>query len=572
MADTKRYASVPVLTLADDLSSSGAYIKTTTANDWGGNALTTADFNTDYIPATIINDAKTLVEFILIDATTIGNLTTTGALIYKRGLKYYAEGDTTDSDEVTANKLAWTQGESKLLIGTNPPWMYGKFPSKENDETITGLWTFPASGSANVAVVASATNPPLLDAELATKKYVDDTAIAGAPDATTTVKGIVEIATQAEVDAGTTTGATGASLAVRPPELANVIQDGSYVYAADSVGTDAYAITLVPAITAYVTGQVFHFKAGTANTGASTLNVNALGAKTLKYANDRDTVTGDIEVGSIVTVAYDGTNFQILSISAGTIVTDLAGQLNTGYSANVTGTNLATLTASTTSNADALHTHTNFTDYSVNTLLFNDWYTFQAGSPKDWSVAAFTGVSANGNSMLYSAYTGANTAVKAVEMLPSSYGTLGGRSGGSTSLTRFKWRCGTPSTASVGAIGFTASSTTGIYDVRTSVNIGVRFVFDLNAVYASVGTGAANSNTLLTAIAANVWHTYEMIWTSTTSVDFYVDGVLMHTQSSGLPTPAELQYFAFGVNSAGDGSTPQFRAVGSPVISIKTAA
>lgn len=50
------------------------------------------------------------------------------------------------------------------------------------------------------------------DNQLATKKYVDDTAVAGAPDATTGVKGLVEIATGAELAAGTGTGGTGAKL------------------------------------------------------------------------------------------------------------------------------------------------------------------------------------------------------------------------------------------------------------------------------------------------------------------------------------------------------------------------
>jgi len=49
--------------------------------------------------------------------------------------------------------------------------------------------------------------------ELIDKKYADDLAIAGAPDASTIVKGIVEAATDAELQAGTATGATGALLA-----------------------------------------------------------------------------------------------------------------------------------------------------------------------------------------------------------------------------------------------------------------------------------------------------------------------------------------------------------------------
>lgn len=48
------------------------------------------------------------------------------------------------------------------------------------------------------------------DNQLATKAYVDGVAVAGAPDASTTVKGIVEIATGAELAAGTGTGGTGA--------------------------------------------------------------------------------------------------------------------------------------------------------------------------------------------------------------------------------------------------------------------------------------------------------------------------------------------------------------------------
>lgn len=52
------------------------------------------------------------------------------------------------------------------------------------------------------------------------KEYIEDIAIAGAPDASTTVKGLVEEATQAEIDADTATGATGAKLFTQPATLA----------------------------------------------------------------------------------------------------------------------------------------------------------------------------------------------------------------------------------------------------------------------------------------------------------------------------------------------------------------
>src|SRR3990167_8478513 len=114
MSDTRLYPSIPPLTLSTDLTSSGTTIKTTTAVDWTGTTLTTASFNTDYIPGVLVNDTRTLVEFILIDATTIATLATTGSTIFKRGLPFTATGnDATDETESSARKLFWAQGETK---------------------------------------------------------------------------------------------------------------------------------------------------------------------------------------------------------------------------------------------------------------------------------------------------------------------------------------------------------------------------------------------------------------------------------------------------------------------------
>lgn len=96
------------------------------------------------------------------------------------------------------------------------------------------------------------------------------------------------------------------------------IQNATYTYAPDAQASDSYAITLDPAPSAYAIGQSFTFKANTANTGSASLNVNGLGAKTLKKLTDQDLVTGDIEAGSIVEVVYDGTNFQVISTVAQT--------------------------------------------------------------------------------------------------------------------------------------------------------------------------------------------------------------------------------------------------------------
>lgn len=108
--------------------------------------------------------------------------------------------------------------------------------------------------------------------------------------------------------------------AIKTYVLANVNPTGASwnEYAADAGANDTYAITLT-GVGAYATGQTFKFKANTANTGAATLNVNALGAKTIKKDVSSDLVTGDILANQIVTVIYDGTNMQLVSIPAGIV-------------------------------------------------------------------------------------------------------------------------------------------------------------------------------------------------------------------------------------------------------------
>lgn len=94
----------------------------------------------------------------------------------------------------------------------------------------------------------------------------------------------------------------------------NQIQSNAPAFQATDTGTaNAHVIALSPAVTAYAAGQKITFKSGAASTTSSTLNVNGLGVKTIKKKNDQNIAAGDIESGSIVTVVYDGTNFQMTS-------------------------------------------------------------------------------------------------------------------------------------------------------------------------------------------------------------------------------------------------------------------
>jgi len=91
-------------------------------------------------------------------------------------------------------------------------------------------------------------------------------------------------------------------------------------FAADAQASDTYAITLDPVPSAYFTGMLVYFTANTANNGAATLNVNALGAKSILKHHDLALETGDIEAGQLVVCLYDGTYFQLASAGGSAVV------------------------------------------------------------------------------------------------------------------------------------------------------------------------------------------------------------------------------------------------------------
>lgn len=81
-------------------------------------------------------------------------------------------------------------------------------------------------------------------------------------------------------------------------------------------GTNALTGSLSKSPSAYQVGQAFFIKTANTNTGAVTLNLNTLGAKTLKKIFNgalTDLAAGDIISGQMLHVLYDGTYFQVLS-------------------------------------------------------------------------------------------------------------------------------------------------------------------------------------------------------------------------------------------------------------------
>lgn len=93
---------------------------------------------------------------------------------------------------------------------------------------------------------------------------------------------------------------------------ADAIQKSSLTFAESSNTGNTYSVTLSPAPT-YTTGLAVHFKASAANDGPSFLDVNGLGPVSIRKNFNEDLAAQDIRNGQIVSVMYDGTNFQMLS-------------------------------------------------------------------------------------------------------------------------------------------------------------------------------------------------------------------------------------------------------------------
>jgi hypothetical protein len=81
-----------------------------------------------------------------------------------------------------------------------------------------------------------------------------------------------------------------------------------------ATGTDTYAVT-IPGVTGYSLNDAYAIGFTNANTGASTLNINGLGAVNIAKNNVVPIIGGDIAANQQFIAIYDGTNFQLLGVA-----------------------------------------------------------------------------------------------------------------------------------------------------------------------------------------------------------------------------------------------------------------
>ena len=83
--------------------------------------------------------------------------------------------------------------------------------------------------------------------------------------------------------------------------------------AATQASAGVYTSTIT-GVSAYTTGDVYVIKFDTVNDGASTLNINSIGAVNIYKNTSTPISSGDIKANQTVELVYDGTNFQAIGL------------------------------------------------------------------------------------------------------------------------------------------------------------------------------------------------------------------------------------------------------------------
>ena len=189
--------------------------------------------------------------------------------------------------------------------------------------------------------------------------------------------------------------------------------------------------------------------------------------------------------------------------------------------------------------------------FSVNTLEQNTWFTqihrvlpTEAGTNVRFFTDTNNVVGTWTGTPTYTAFAyGDNGHFAEVIMGPSSTNAAFGDG----KDIRIKFRMKMPSGTSDRGMGLAVAGST-LRANRTTTAACVMFSADSNTLYAVNADGVTNTNTDISAgITLTNWNTYEIIWTDGTSAAYYVNGTLVATHTTNLPTASDIK-LGFGTD------------------------
>jgi hypothetical protein len=113
---------------------------------------------------------------------------------------------------------------------------------------------------------------------------------------------IAQITLAKSSDVNAVKAATAIAFGLLPSETK--LQRGTVNFAVDTGTVNAYVVALDASITSYTDGLQVVFRPLNDNTGSATINLNSLGAKSIRLTDSEPIQAGDISAGAVIDVRY----------------------------------------------------------------------------------------------------------------------------------------------------------------------------------------------------------------------------------------------------------------------------
>jgi hypothetical protein len=111
---------------------------------------------------------------------------------------------------------------------------------------------------------------------------------------------------------------------------------GGLIYTCTTGGVaNTYTATVDAKVTSYINSLTLALKISASNTGASTVNVNSLGAKSIKTADGDDVAAADLTANKIVLIQYNTTDGYFTLIGGATLTSASTAQIDAAVEASL---------------------------------------------------------------------------------------------------------------------------------------------------------------------------------------------------------------------------------------------
>lgn len=534
MADTVKYVAAAAKKLSASITATDTTIALSDVNGRDGTALTMTDFGSiGYATIEPNGDNMEFISFTGISSTSLTGVT--------RGLKF-------EADYTADSSLRKAHSGGVSLVFSNSPQFYDEFVAKDNDETISGAYTFTGDSPANSSLTKTATSA----GEYITKYHFDtnggntsnfDQLLCAGTAGETVAAGNLVYFDDTDNEWKKTDADTAAS-------VNNVL-----LGIAQGAGTDGASISggvLLAGLdnnqSSMTAGDIMYASntAGGISSSAGTTEVVIGIARTttsLYFMPRFNRTLTEAQFDLIAAITASATEINLIDGYTGTTA-DLNEMSAIVQATNITGSELETLSASTTSNADSLHTHSGLDDkigLNIPATYFS--YVPQIETAL-WTMTDATFTSTTGGIVHRLDATAATFA--AISPIPAASGSTNQNHLWSVSKDyEFEVRAQIPTLTGDHGIGFFESG--GAESAYNHTANHIAFMSDGATMYATCANGiTATTTDISSGLTLTNYLVYKCVVNPGVDAKFYVGGTLKATLTTNLPTAANAIFFGMG--------------------------